>query len=159
VKTYSPLLDEWETDGTSEFMLFYNMSGQLLSSIEDQITNEGMASDSGNGEDFTIIVIPDTQYYSESFPDIFKAQMQWVVDNRDARNIVYVAHVGDIVNRDYDIHQWQVADSAMKIMENAVFEGFPDGIPYGIAPGNHDFPKVSKIINLYNVRMMLYPNE
>ena len=43
------------------------------------------------------MVLPDTQHYSEAFPAIFTAQTQWIVDNRDARNIVFVTHEGDIV--------------------------------------------------------------
>ena len=34
------------------------------------------------GEDFTIIALPDTQYYSETYPNIFDSQTQWIVDNR-----------------------------------------------------------------------------
>ena len=40
------------------------------------------------GEDFVIIPIPDTQGYSENYPATFNAQTQWIVDNRDAWNIV-----------------------------------------------------------------------
>ena len=43
--------------------------------------------------------MPDTQHYSESFPAIFTSQTQWIVDNKDARNIVFVTHEGDIVNQ------------------------------------------------------------
>ena len=31
------------------------------------------------------------------FPAIFTAQTQWIVNNKDARNIVFVTHEGDIV--------------------------------------------------------------
>ena len=31
--------------------------------------------------EFTIIVLPDTQYYSESYPQHFMAQTQWIKDN------------------------------------------------------------------------------
>jgi len=48
-------------------------------------------------EDFTVVVLPDTQFYSESFPTTFTAQTQWIMDNRDTLNIEYVAGVGDIV--------------------------------------------------------------
>jgi len=48
----------------------------------------------GSAEDFTIVVLPDTQFYSESYPATFAAQTQWIVDNKDAMNIVYVAHEG-----------------------------------------------------------------
>jgi len=37
-------------------------------------------------EDFTIIVLPDTQYYSQNQSEHFPAQTQWIVDNEDALN-------------------------------------------------------------------------
>ena len=43
--------------------------------------------------------------YSEGVPSGFTAQTQWIVDNKDARNIVFVAHVGDIVNVATDEHE------------------------------------------------------
>jgi hypothetical protein len=85
----------------------------------------------GSVEDFTIVVLPDTQYYSESYPATFSAQTQWIVDNQVARNIVYVAHEGDVVNDATSTTQWDNADVAMDILDVA-------NIPYGIAPGNHD---------------------
>ena len=88
------------------------------------------------GEDFTIIVLPDTQYYSQSYPTIFSAQTQWIVDNRSALNIVYVAHEGDLVNIASSTTQWSRADAAMSLLENPITTGLPEGIPYGVVPGN-----------------------
>src|SRR5689334_2636738 len=48
--------------------------------------------------DFTIIALPDTQYYSESYPDTFTAQTQWIVDHASALNIQMVLGLGDVVN-------------------------------------------------------------
>ena len=52
-------------------------------------------------EDFTIIVIPDTQFYSSSMnggsPEIFEAQVRWIVENRDSLNVVFVTQLGDFV--------------------------------------------------------------
>ncbi len=88
-------------------------------------------------QDFTIVVLPDTQFYSESFPAIYTAQTQWIVNNRDALNIQYVAHVGDIVNVASQISQWNNADAAMSILETPL-TNFPDGLPYCSSVGNHD---------------------
>lgn len=87
--------------------------------------------------DFTVVVLPDTQYYSESFPTIFTAQTQWIMQNRDTLNIEYVAHVGDIVNVATQINQWNNANAAMSLLETPV-AGFPDGMPYCPSVGNHD---------------------
>ena len=86
-----------------------------------------------HGQDFTIIVLPDTQKYSDNFPEIFQAQTQWIVDNKDTLNIVYVAHEGDIVDHPDDVSEWITADNAMRLLDTAM-------IPYGVVPGNHDEP-------------------
>ena len=82
--------------------------------------------------EFTIVVLPDTQYYSESFPAIFTSQTQWIVNNKDSRNIVFVTHEGDIVNHSSVTSEWQAANTSMSLLDNVV--------PYGMAPGNHDQP-------------------
>jgi hypothetical protein len=158
IKTYSPLLDKWETDENSEFTLPYNMSDPVLSSIEDQTTNSSVVK-----EDFSIIVLPDTQIYSKSFPSIFNAQTQWIVDNYDTWNIVYVAHTGDIVDNHYSTEEWRNASIAMRILEEGVSERFPDGIPYGIVPGNHDLQikyrtkqRIINLLKLTKLRIMIY---
>ena len=51
-----------------------------------------------NLENFTIIVLPDTQYYSEGNLHVFDNQTQWIVNNIDEMNIVFVSHLGDIVD-------------------------------------------------------------
>jgi len=81
--------------------------------------------------DFTVIAIPDTQYYCQNGTDQFLAQTEWIVDNMFDRNIVFVTHLGDIVdNRDKVLEEWEVADEAMSVLDGMV--------PYGMAPGNHD---------------------
>jgi hypothetical protein len=89
----------------------------------------------GEQEDFTIVVLPDTQNYVEGIngtPEIFNAQTDWIVKNRDELDIVYVAHVGDCVQHADLESEWIHADEAMSKLEQ------PPGIPYGIAVGNHD---------------------
>jgi hypothetical protein len=51
-------------------------------------------------EPFAIIVLPDTQFYSQSYPTIFSNQTQWIADNVEDMNILFVLHEGDIVNKD-----------------------------------------------------------
>ena len=91
-------------------------------------------------QDFTVVVLPDTQHYSQSYPAIFLNQTQWIVNNKDALNIVYVVHEGDIVETASSTEQWNSAVNAMNLLENPVTNGLPDGIPYGVVPGNHDEP-------------------
>ena len=92
-------------------------------------------------EEFTIAVLPDTQYYTEqkkSNNSFFISQTKWIVDNYKKENIVYVVHLGDIVNRgDEQPEAWDRAAQAMYILEKPQ-PGLPNGIPYGMAVGNHD---------------------
>jgi hypothetical protein len=91
-------------------------------------------------EEFSIVGLPDTQYYSQSFPQVFDAQTEWIVDNRDARNIEFVSHFGDIVQSgsNSNVVEWNRADASLSLLEDPVTTGLPDGIAYGLAPGNHD---------------------
>jgi len=94
-------------------------------------------------DEFSIILIPDTQGYSKKYPASFKAQTKWIVENQDLWNIVYVAHEGDIVNTSSSIQEWDNAYSAITILEKAISENFPDGIPYSVTPGNWDMPTIN----------------
>ena len=81
---------------------------------------------------FTIVMLPDTQHYSRKYPELFMAQTEWVKENRDKENIVFVTHVGDIVNdRKQNMNEWVVAQKAMSVLDGVV--------PWGVAIGNHDF--------------------
>lgn len=89
-------------------------------------------------DNFTIVVLPDTQFYSDFYPAIFTVQTQWIKDNKDVLNLVFVSHEGDIVNYYENETQWQNAKTSMSILDGI--------IPYGLAPGNHDEPA-----DLYNI--------
>jgi hypothetical protein len=82
--------------------------------------------------EFTIIALPDTQHYSEQFPAVFTAQTQWIIDNKTARNIVFVTHEGDIVEHYNLASEWQAANTSLSMLDGVV--------PYGMGPGNHDQP-------------------
>lgn len=81
-------------------------------------------------EAFTIVALPDTQNYSEKYPEIYEAQTRWIVEQQKARNIACVLHLGDITNQNTP-EQWENAARAMKILDGKV--------PYFMAPGNHDY--------------------
>ncbi len=70
--------------------------------------------------EFTIIALPDTQHYSEAFPHIFTAQTQWIVNNKDARNIVFVTHEGDVVEHYNLLSEWQAANTSMSLLDGVV---------------------------------------
>jgi hypothetical protein len=92
-------------------------------------------------DDFTIVVLPDTQYYTVSgrgLEQYFYDQTQWIRDHRAEYNIVAVIHNGDLVDHgDRYQAEWTVANAAMSKLETPE-DGLPDGVPYGISVGNHD---------------------
>jgi len=81
-------------------------------------------------DSFTIIVLPDTQNYSEKYPEQYLAQTEWVVENQKERNIVCVLHLGDVTNHNSP-PEW---DNAVKAMNQ-----LDDIVPYFLVPGNHDY--------------------
>ena len=91
---------------------------------------------------FTLVALPDTQNYTTltGGATTFNAQTQWVVDNRSAQNIVYVAHLGDITesgDTDTTDNQWVIADTAMSKLEMGTSDP-TDDVPFGLVVGNHD---------------------
>ena len=86
---------------------------------------------SAAGPSFTLVAVPDTQFYSESHPATFTAQTQWILDTRAALNTVFVTQLGDIVqNIDAFEQEWINADTSMSLLDG--------NLPYNLAPGNHD---------------------
>ena len=95
---------------------------------------------------FTIAIMPDTQTEMQAAKltngvptgahnvndDRFIKRAQWLVANKDAFNLRYVLHGGDVVNwGERDEWQYQVASDGMKVLEEAK-------IPYVLSQGNHD---------------------
>jgi hypothetical protein len=79
---------------------------------------------------FTIAVMPDTQFYSERYPETFQAQTRWIAENVKTRRISAVLQLGDITNRNSTV-EWERAQAAMSVFDGTV--------PYFMAVGNHDY--------------------
>ncbi|MBN2022294.1 MAG: metallophosphoesterase, partial [Pirellulales bacterium] len=80
---------------------------------------------------FTIILLPDTQNYSTSYPEIYNIQTQWIADHKDSHNIQFVLHQGDVTNNN-NATEFARARTAMSTLDAA-------GVPYSMAAGNHDY--------------------
>ena len=96
-------------------------------------------------DEFSIAVIPDTQYYTSEKnggkKEMFSAQTKWIVKNAAKENIKYVIHLGDISDDGEKFpQQWVNASESMYLLEKPQ-PGYPQGIPYGMAVGNHDQTK------------------
>jgi len=107
------------------------------------LTGRGRAQEVKPEEQFTLVVLPDSQCYADTrigfsarhwgngdLRKYLHGQMQWIKENKNKLNIVMVAHVGDIVQAD-DEEEWKIADKAFNTIDGAV--------PYILCLGNHDF--------------------
>ncbi|WP_203363333.1 S-layer homology domain-containing protein [Bacillus sp. REN10] len=81
--------------------------------------------------DYSFIWMSDTQYYSESYPHIFKKMTEWTVAQKEAMNIKYAFHTGDLVDEADQEYQWKNADESMRYLDTG-------NVPYGVLAGNHD---------------------
>ena len=96
---------------------------------------------------FSIVVIPDSQCYkgrgAKATPLSqdpvtnagLEAETRWIADNLERQRIVFVSHVGDIVDKNTP-EQWEVARRCMDHIHGRV--------PYGISLGNHDTGRKSE---------------
>jgi len=80
--------------------------------------------------DFTMLLVPDPQYYAQSRPDLYRAQMRWIADSAKRLDLVFAIFVGDLTNDNSD-KQWKIAGDALQILDDA-------DVPYNPMPGNHD---------------------
>ncbi|GAB1416692.1 hypothetical protein MASR2M117_20980 [Paludibacter sp.] len=92
-----------------------------------------------------VVVLPDTQTYTQEYPYIFNHQTAWAVNNAD--NISFLIQVGDITNAN-NAKQWPVVANAMSVLDNVV--------PHTFSPGNHDIgnhgssnTRDTKLLNQY----------
>jgi hypothetical protein len=106
----------------STSFLVVSVSSLLDCGSDDSVGNE-------HAEDFTIVVLPDTQIYCERYPEIFDIQTQWIVDHVENLNIVFVTHEGDVVNWD-SLYEWKNANHSLSLLDGHV--------AWGVLPGNHD---------------------
>jgi len=94
------------------------------------LADAGQAPETTMPSTYTVVVLPDTQYYASTYPDVFTSQTSWIVEQKAALNIAAVLHVGDIVDDPNSAAQWTIANSAMRQLDHLV--------PYVVVPGNHD---------------------
>ncbi|WFB50409.1 metallophosphoesterase [Vibrio coralliilyticus] len=95
------------------------------------------------GGNVKIAILPDTQYLTFNYPEIYEKQTRWLEENVDNEDIQFVIHVGDIVQKGQNDWEWEHANDAMAILDNA-------SIPYSTTLGNHDVDKSASSWELVN---------
>lgn len=88
--------------------------------------------------DYSMVVLPDTQYMVGTFTNAYYTMMQWIADNRDTLNIQAVMHMGDMVNKN-TAAEWTTFQTGTNMLDEA-------GIPWMPMMGNHDS---SEMLNQY----------
>ncbi len=107
-----------------------------------QVSFYGRQKTSQTAQNFKIVTIPDTQFYTVNTggSTYFNAETTWIANNQAAQNIVFVTHTGDITqdgDNNTNDSEWVIADTAMSILERDIANPLDD-VPYSISPGNHD---------------------
>jgi hypothetical protein len=97
----------------------------------------------GSDGSFSIIWVTDTQYLSESNPQLNYNLSRWIVNNAALYNLKMVVHTGDLVNAEGNMTQWENANQSMGLL-------LDNDIPYCWNAGNHDFTTSYYIGNQYD---------
>lgn len=98
----------------------------VIIACENSITNTSFDLDN---RVWRLVVLPDTQCYTVYYPQILRAQVDWILEAADELNIRFVAHVGDIVHNN-NHQQWRVAKDQLGRLSG--------NVPFVLVPGNHD---------------------
>jgi hypothetical protein len=97
---------------------------------------------------FTVVVLPDTQYYAAKNPQILEAQTQWILRRHVEDRIAFVVHEGDVVDAD-DPRQWTAAAHSLHELDGVV--------PYVLATGNHDYRRAGAVISRASSMSAYFP--
>ncbi len=114
----------------------------VLVAISCQLPTALPGAEADTKKPFTVVLLPDTQNYSEKYPDTYIAQTLWIRKQFKQDNIKFAIHLGDIVQTSTKKNEWKNANRAMQILDGVV--------PYSMVPGNHDMVVKERNSNLYN---------
>lgn len=143
--TYEIFADD-NRETTPGYVSSYRYADRAMSSQE--IRNLGGVNAKGTGTaginsfgdasaftpgSFTVAILGDSQNYEDdsNLAPIFTSETQWLVNNKNSRNIKFVMHTGDFVNSNSNTTAWNRAMASMNVLNGQ--------IPYAVVPGNHDY--------------------
>jgi hypothetical protein len=135
-------------DGTFDYTPDAGFGGKdrftyrAVSAGSSDIANVTLKVDTPNS--FSIVILPDIQFYSASYPEISACQASWIAANRDRLKLAFVLQEGDITDDRTISAQWQAGSDAMAILD-------AENVPYAIVCGNHDLPNAApRDLTLFN---------
>jgi hypothetical protein len=99
-------------------------------------TSNGQLKALANGDPFTVVLLPDTQYYMDEDSHggllaMFTKQIDWIITTKTSNNIAYVGGLGDIVDDPTITTDWDQAKTQYARLTTA-------GVNWGVSVGNHD---------------------
>nr|WP_241429108.1 PKD domain-containing protein [Agrococcus sp. ARC_14] len=116
--------------------------GSLEVTFEGRERGATVPGDS-DADPFTVVVVPDTQNYSDGREALLEEQLRWVRDSRDELDTAFVIQVGDLVGDWFIPRQWGNVSDAFGILDDA-------SVPNTVVPGNHDFDYATGDVGPYN---------
>lgn len=101
----------------------------------------GLDGELQNPADYDLAVshITDTQYLTESYPEVYAGIVSWIAANAEGRKIEFATHTGDMIQNwvepeqqaDRARREFETASAIQRILEDAA-------VPNSVLPGNHD---------------------
>ncbi|MFC0247558.1 lamin tail domain-containing protein [Citricoccus parietis] len=125
--------EAYATDGTVTVLVQHSdgFAGQDFTTRESTVENAHPDDVDRSEYDFTLAWESDTQYYNEEFYDHQVAIHDYLLAERENKNIQFMFHTGDVIDEMDKLYQWQNADPEYARLDEA-------GLPYSILAGNHD---------------------
>lgn len=125
------LVSAWKLD-VQKYLAYEDISSNKNTAT---LCSEGWYKLENIEYDYTMIHYADTQNligYGQE--DIYYETMNWVANNKDKMNIVYLSHLGDVTQNN-TMKEWEIAKNGFSMIQGKV--------PYNISLGNHDYPSPS----------------
>lgn len=117
----------------------------LCTAVWSRIQKEKQRPPDAFEEAITLAWMSDTQYYSETYPEIFSRMTSWLTNESDTLRLRYVLHTGDVVDDFSKEEQWSHAQKALS--------AFSGQLPLMLAAGNHDIGHGSLNYAAYTAHM------
>ncbi|NWN87521.1 MAG: lamin tail domain-containing protein [Micrococcaceae bacterium] len=138
--------EQYAKDGTVTVLVQHSdgFAGQDFTTRESQIEAAHPDDVDRSEYDFTLAWESDTQYYNEDYPHHQTAIHDYLLAEREQKNIQFLFHTGDVIDEMDKDDQWENADPEYAKLDEA-------GLPYSVLAGNHDVVLNSEVdYSLFN---------
>lgn len=148
VRTAEEIKADMQTVGTDDLILHYDLSAYTYTDRPATVTDTSSYGNDAVYEPiwldeetietdyaYSFAVVGDTQKLNYYYPDEFHKPYDWIVANKDSKNIQFVFGLGDITEVS-NTDEWDRAIAGFDALSDA-------GIPYSVVRGNHDKQSVT----------------